>query len=59
MDKMAFEDSEKTFKDLEKITDKDANARLKFFYIGIISEYQIIILMKVILNMRMLMNKKF
>ena len=31
MDKMTFEDSEKTFKDLEKITNKDANARLKFF----------------------------
>ena len=31
MDKMTFEDSEKTFKDLEKITDKDANARLKIF----------------------------
>lgn len=31
MDKMTFEYSEKTFKDLEKITDKDANARLKIF----------------------------
>lgn len=31
MDKMTFEDGEKTFKDLEKITNKDANARLKFF----------------------------
>lgn len=31
MDKMTFEDSEKTFKDLEKITNKDANARLKIF----------------------------
>lgn len=31
MDKMTFEDSEKTFKDLEKITDKDANVRLKIF----------------------------
>lgn len=31
IDKMTFEDSEKTFKDLEKITNKDANARLKFF----------------------------
>lgn len=31
MDKMTFEDSEKTFKDLEKITNKHANARLKFF----------------------------
>lgn len=31
MDKMTFEDSEKTFKDLEKITDKDANVRLNFF----------------------------
>lgn len=31
MDKMTFEDSEKTFKDLEKITNKDVNARLKFF----------------------------
>lgn len=31
IDKMTFEDSEKTFKDLEKITNKGANARLKFF----------------------------
>lgn len=59
MDKMNFDLSKKTFKDFEKITNEDAKYRLKSYLFRIMREYQLILLMNLIWNMRILMNKKF
>lgn len=59
MDKTNFDLSKKTFKDFEKITNEDAKYRLKSYLFRIMREYQLILLMNLIWNMRILMNKKF